>query len=165
MMSSETKKWSSGIRTKGVSETEGINVRAPSARRASTADAGEMSRRRDSGRPAAVRSPSMTVSSAASRSERTSCPERQRASRPSASRLGSSWLFHDRIPPLEQKACFCSFLDCSTPSSEQNGAFCSYRGCKGTSCEQKRGFCSPRGECGSAEPGKAREWAPGPRPT
>ena len=83
---------------------EGISIRAPSERRASTGAAGERERSSPSGRPREVRSASMMVSSAASRSESVSCPERQRCRRPSAPRQGSSALFHERVPKEEGTA-------------------------------------------------------------
>ena len=135
-MASETKKWSSGMRTRkpsddeaegdvmeeereveeedaGEDEGEGemteeereageeeawTRSRAPSARRASTGASGERVRSCARGRPAAVRSASMMVSSAASRGERVSLAELQRSRWPDASRRASSALFQERMP-------------------------------------------------------------------
>lgn len=115
MIASETKKRSSGIRIQGSEgmcppsieadneeesegEVEGMSRREPSARRASRGADGESRRSRESGRPREVRSASMTVSSAASRSERVSLSGCQNERLPEVSRRASSWLFQERIP-------------------------------------------------------------------
>ena len=186
MMSSETKKWSSGIRTKRVSSVgyvaeaegdagateeagDGTSLRAPSEMRVSIGAEGDRERRVARGRPEAVRRPSMMVSSAASAAESTSCSARQRTSRPPASLRGRSWLFHERIPGVTAGA---SEGRDRRPEELMAGKEDAALGTIGRvqTSEAKAGASDERvwRERGSGvrrwEPG-VKLWAPGPRPT
>ena len=105
-MSSETKKWSSGIRTRsalrrsiGVEAGDGgTNWREPEEWRASTGADGERRRRRGKEMPAEVRRASMMVSSAASFWERASLVECQQRKCPEGSLRARSALFQERTP-------------------------------------------------------------------
>lgn len=221
MMSSETKKRSSGIRTRGKPGAEGVEAegmgmeeagtketgaeetgaeetgaeeegteeegaeeagmdwRAPEARRSSTGAAGESARSCASGRPRAVRSASMIVSSAASRSERISRSACQRSSFPAASRRASSLVFQERTP-LQEAATGESSTSMEAEKKteevvgaapwaedETEGAEDETEGAEEAEGEAE----GPKGEAEGAEgkerlwaEEKEREWAEGPRP-
>jgi hypothetical protein len=188
MMSSETKKWSSGMRTRGAlwemeeAGEEGTGWREPEARRASTGAEGERRRSRGREMPAAVRRASMTVSSAASCGERASLSECQRARRPEESRRASSALFQERTPGAG-KGC-SGRTPGASGTAEENGAGAEIETGEeetgmdgaGTGAEEEAGCPVEPGmtqgrtgtESGAYEEGVAgreKEWAAGPRPT